>query len=245
MYSNDFCELEWNNLLLNEAYSNNLPKKIDFWLDFESKCNDSDFYYLKLGWLFIEAGDFNKANKAFVSGSKITGAYQVDIELGLIDLTFQRATRGLNLDLALVNKSKREMELFIKDNLNRSDAYALMSGIQLVLKEYQTSIKYAEKAIEFGHIPVAYRNMAISYGQLGKAGETVEFAGKAVGLSPSLEGDRDLMLAASMGYYELGNIELAYGTMRLLIDANPSLIKDPLVKKIGYALQKKFNEINQ
>ena len=238
------CQDEWNNVLERYDFENDFLEMKEVWLELESSCNKSDYYYLNLGHLFVKAADFDKANNAYLKGRELSGKHIADLELGIVDLYFQRATRrGVDLDEALLKTANLEMEKFISKHSNHIEGLAAMSGIKLVLKEFDSSVEYAVKAVEIEDNAVAYRHMAISYSRLRKAEETVVAAGKAIGLKSSLAGDRDLMLAASMAYYELGRIELAYGTMQLLIEANPDLKGDPLVNRIGASLQSKFNQM--
>mgnify|MGYP000479061352 CR=1 FL=1 len=246
VHSNQDCEIKWDDMSERIYQKGDLPGMIKNWTALETSCSKSDFFYLKLGWLLIEAAEFDKARDAFLKGVELSGNFKVDVELGLIDLYFQRATRSSNtLDKALLETANIEIEKFVQKHPQRAEGLALISGVKLVLEEYETSVNYGLRAVKIADLPVAYRNMAISYSRLLKAEETIGAANNAIELMDSLVGDRDLMLAVSMAYYELDEIELSYGIMQMLVEANPALGSDPLVNRIGVSIQRKFKELKE
>ncbi len=218
------CEKQWEQLY--SKYSNapveaHFNELYEMWKEKADSCGGSDYFELQKGWLETQIVEFDLAESTFENGRKKAQSYLPEIELGLANLPFQRATRtSANVDERLLLEGEKKLLAFIDKYPKRADGYGMLAGVFLVKGEFNLVVEYSEKAIQYAAEPFAMRNGAIAYYQLENDKKTIEFGTKAIEMAPVLKSDTDLMLSLAHAYANLNNFELSLKVLTMLVDSN-------------------------
>lgn len=238
------CESKLNGLLNNHEQKPDFSGLVVQLKTLDDTCKESDFYFLKLGWAHTHLNQHREALAAYKKGLTVAKKYRESLEVAIAEthLYWPLKNEAKIKEFPLA-QSKKMVSSLIARYPENSQALALMTAVALFESDFEKVITYGQRAIDIEPHPYAYRNMALAYAKLKKAEEAAIAAGKALELNESMEADKNLMIALSMAYYELDRVDLAFGTIRALVEADNAMFEDPLVKQIGLQLQTEFQQI--
>ena len=222
--SGSACEDKWNSLFSGSS-RRGVSELIKIWLNEKNLCLNSGFYEFKLGWLYIYSEEYTKALNTFKRGIEKNKGYVKDLKLGIADVSFNRASRaGQKSEYAIAESLYREM---IQEYPTWHAPYEQMAALKLLQDEFESSVEYGENSVRIQPTAYAYRNLAISYQNIGQYEKCIEAMNDGYELDKTLFEDKNLMLSTSVSYTKLKKFELARNTLAVLMQNREGIENDP------------------
>ncbi len=231
--SADWCERQWS---IESSSVADLPHPdyelfLKRWLNYADRCSGTVIYESRLVTIYILLNMTDKAREILKPYANSTSAYKSIVEFSLLQAD---ATDVINskLDLDSVQKLEERYLQFVKKYPDFPDGFAVLGGLQTTLEKHVEAIKVLEVGLRSSmDISGVYRNLTISYTEVGRYNEAMHAADQAYGLKKSLTSDPYFMYAAAKASAGVGNLHTAEVTLRLIAAKKPEVIQDPEFKK--------------
>jgi tetratricopeptide (TPR) repeat protein len=200
---------------------------LPFWQNINEECKSTGEYYQKLGSIYLLAGNFDLAKKAYSDGLKFNDDFKFALLAGFADVDANLAMRGIDRDKNSQSAEKLYREV-ISEFPDNNYAYAQFSVLLLDLGRYDESIVLANQANQLMENYISYRNLTIIYQEhKGEPQKAVESGVAALELSTLLESDRLMMLALAKAYSDLDGYPESLEVIKALMAKDPNIQKYP------------------
>lgn len=214
------CKNHWKKVV-GEVGSASVDKLLERWLADEKVCTSNSYYQLKLGWLYLHQGDYDRAKNAFKSGLKLNTNYKRKLMSGLADIYFHKATRDGEQELYV--KARKSYQKIVNLYPDWYGGYEQLAVLEMIEGDYQSSVNYGEKALSIEPSLLTYRTLAISYKYIESYQASIKSMSSAYEIDPSILADKDMMLPVVMSYIRLKEFEPARNFLVLLMKAHEGI----------------------
>jgi tetratricopeptide (TPR) repeat protein len=225
--SSNTCEKEWAQVRADSRFSS-ITSKITQFESYAPSCAGSGLYEVLLAQLYIEEKDLGKAKQVLENALRQKMPHRKEI------LFKEAIIYGINQDLPHAEDIFKSL---IRDYPKSYEGYSGLGDILLGQHRPKESIEQYEKANSFQPTVAAYRNLVIAYTQDGRFEDATNAFDKYYRSDKSALGDRDAALSVALAYEKQGQLEVADGALRALLNAKPEVKDD----KVFVELFRKVN----
>jgi tetratricopeptide (TPR) repeat protein len=168
------CNDEWDKVLKQSA---KVEDRLRNWSALSAKCGNSGIYEPRLGTLYTQAGQYDKARAVVESGLTLKTPYRKELlsTLAGVDLSQQNLSRALE-----------RYESMVKSYPDWYDGYSGVGAVKLMQGKFEDAVRYLSEAAKREKRIHIYRNLTIAYHQLGKNEEAVRAINAAYKLDQEL-----------------------------------------------------------
>lgn len=223
-----FCEKEVNAIRASEE---ELPVKIQVLESFKSQCAGTGLYEYELSKLYLEARDYKKSLASIDEGLKLATILKKELLLAQGDVYLHQKKYSTSETIYLQ---------VVKSYPDWYAGYQALGFSLLAQGKYEQAIVRLVESSQKLEEAKTFSYLTLAYYSLGQHEHAVNALNKAFQLDQTIVGDRDLMLAGSRSYADLGKFEVAKNLLGMLLKNKPSVREDPEFIKTGLYLRKKM-----
>ena len=155
--------------------------------------------------------------------------YNYLLELAHLLTEAKRLMLSQQMDDAHLRGFDRNLAEFVKRNPQLFEGYALLGGIEVILNRHAEAIPLLEKAAAMEGSPGSragiYRNLTISYAEVGRYQDAYDAGGTAISLSKTFFADPYFIYAVAKTDAGLGKFADAQTAIRVIAKKRPQ-VKD-------------------
>ena len=217
--NHESCTAEW--LQIGQG-STNTQEQIRSWLAVAEKCARSGLYEARLALLYVLDGRLDDARTAIDTGLALKTPYEKELTSVLANVEMGEGK---------LDDSLQRYERLIRIYPKFFDAYAGAGAVKVLQRRFSEALTYLSEARALGKTAAMYRNLIVTYDQLGKYDAAVSAVKEGYAFDISIGRDKEAMHAAAIAYCHLGNFSVADGMLKMLFHADPEAAKDPEVAR--------------
>ena len=228
------CEEDWNQVMDDKRFPD-IQSKVKQWESLTPKCAGSGLYESRLGNLYTQGKQFDKARASIEQGLSYKTKYDGElwVEMGNIYL--------LTNDISAAEK---QFTLVVQKYPDWFLGYQGLGTADLMRHRFREAIKWLGEATKRQQHAFTYRELTIAHHHLGQHEQAVKALDIAFGLDQNLiVKDRDAMLAGAVSYTKVGKYKVANGIVGMLLEARPDLRNDTEIIRVQKFVTKKLKEI--
>ncbi|THB73369.1 MAG: hypothetical protein D6B28_03765 [Gammaproteobacteria bacterium] len=194
------------------------------WQNIDSKYKALDSYYYHLATIYLALNDIEPAEENLRNAIEIKQGYLQLAELALLHVELKKLMIFDVVDrsryLTLHNKYLEVLE----KNSESGNAYEQIAILENLLEMHSEAIEHSIKAIELKENSWAsYRNLVISYTNLGEFKKAVDAVEKAYAINKRLYYDIDFMLASAASFAAIGQDDVSMNILNKLLELQPKV----------------------
>lgn len=199
------------------------------WQQYGPKCQGTVAYEARLAFIYFYLDQPAKATEALQAVEAKVSEYRYLLELAQLLTEFKRLMLSKQMDEPHLRGFEHRLADFVKRNPHLFEGYALLGAIEVILNRHEEAITLLEKAAAMEGSPGSragiYRNLTISYAEVGRYQEAYDAGGEAISLSKAFFGDPYFMYAVAKTDAGLGRFADAQTAIRVIAKKRPQ-VKD-------------------
>jgi len=227
------CEEEWIQVVDDKRFPD-LQSKIKQWESLAPKCAGSGLYEFRLGNLYTQGKQFDKARRSIERGLSYKTTHEGELCIGMGDIYL------LTNDTSAAEK---QFKLVVQKYPDWFLGYQKLGTTDLVRQRFGEAIKWMEEANKRQQHVFTYRELTIAHHQLGQHEEAIKAMDIAFELDPGfIVKDRDAMLSGAVSFAKVKKYKAASGVIGMLLEARPDLRNDAEIIRVQQFTMKKIKE---
>lgn len=227
------CEEEWKQVLDDRQFSD-IQSKIKHWESLAPRCAHSGLYEFRLGNLYTQAKQLEKAKALIKEGLAYKTEHDGELRLGMGDIY---------LFANDINGAEKEYKAVVQKYPDWFAGYQKLGTVAIARLKFNEAIKWMEEANKKQRHAFTYRELTIAHHQLNQHEQAIKALNAAFELDQNLiVKDRDAMLSGAISYTKIGKYKVANGIIGMLLEARPDLRSDAEVVRIQSFVAKKLKE---
>ena len=231
--SPEWCEVQWraesSSLDIDSAQSSNIVER---WEMHRKNCESTTVFESRLAMAYALSGQFEKARKVVQSIDAHQTKYQYLAAFSGVVVDYLSTYSQKTIHEADVLKIKEKLLAYVSKYPDFPDAQGLLGGIQSFLGDHKAAIGSLERAKNTTmDASGVYRNLAISYAEVGRYQEAIGAADTAYGMKKTLTSDQYFMYALAKANAGEGDFKAAENALRVIAAKKPEVRRDPNFKE--------------
>lgn len=239
----DWCEQQWakESSRAGGSEAGNADLLL-IWKKYEPKCSGTVSYEARLAIAYTLQGQTDQARKLLKPLTNTHSAYKHLVEFSLLQADAADLTLG-DITLEHVHQLEKKYAVFVKKHPGFLDGHAAIGGLQTTLGMHEKAIK----SLEIGSrsqmdVSGVYRNLAISYSEVGRFKDALTAASKAHELNTEIMSDPYFLLSFAKANAGLNNLDYAAKILKLVSAKFPGVQSSPAFKDTIDFINSKINE---
>lgn len=228
------CEQQWR--LESAKATEQVPPDylglLQRWQKDEKQCAGTIAYEARLALAYVFVKQPDKAREVLKPLIKVRSDYSYLVDFSQLQIDyFTELLYGVST-MENVRKLEGESLAFVKKYPDFPDGYGILGGLQTLLGKHSEAIKSLEVGLHSTmDVSGVYRNLTISYTEVGRYEEAIRASGKAVELNKGLTSDQYFAYALAKADAAVGNLREAEIVLRVIATKKPEARRDPEFKK--------------
>jgi tetratricopeptide (TPR) repeat protein len=190
------CDKQFADLFEDSNEHRTADGRLNRWKALAPKCGGTSIYQLRLGGLYVAAGQLHKAKNAFTLGQEKAGNDK-ELRLGIADVEFRSG--NLEASMAIARQ-------LIVAYPNWPSGYSAVAQIQLVRHNFDDAISNLEHATSLGPTSGAFQLLAMAYFQQQRPRESALAMQRALKLDRGALRNTQAVCATANSLVQLGHV---------------------------------------
>ena len=226
----DWCEQQWVKVSSKFGEGGDADL-LPLWKKYEPQCAGTVSYEARLSIVYVLLGRTDKARELLTPLVNTSSTYKHLVEFSLLQADAADLTLG-GIKVEDVRLLEKKYDIFVKKYPKFLDGYAALGGLQTTLGMHEKAIKSLEIGLRSPmDISGVYRNLTISYSEVGRFKDALLAADKAHELNGEVMSDPYFLLSFARAKAGVNDCEYAVKILKLVSAKFPGIQNSPEFNK--------------